>query len=47
MPGKFTFYSENIDDRFIVLDETEARHASQVLRFQVDDNIEVSNGLSH
>jgi 16S rRNA (uracil1498-N3)-methyltransferase len=47
MPGKFTFYSENIDDRFIVLDETEARHAIQVLRFQVDDNIEVSNGLGN
>lgn len=45
MPGKFTFYSENVDDGYIVLDEAEARHATQVLRFQVGDNIEVSNGL--
>lgn len=44
MPGKFTFYSESIDDRYLVLDETEARHAVQVLRFQVGNEIEVSNG---
>lgn len=45
MPGKFTFYSQNIDDQFIVLDEAEARHAVQVLRFQIGDQIEVSDGL--
>jgi len=45
MPGKFTFYSQNLDDNFIFLDETESRHAIQVLRFQVGDTIEVSDGL--
>lgn len=45
MPGKFTFYSRNINDSFIELDETETRHAVQVLRFQMGDQIEVADGL--
>ncbi len=39
------FFSTNIQGNEIVLDAEESRHLSQVLRLQIDDQIEVVNGL--
>ena len=44
MPGHFTFYSAVQEDSFLLLEETESKHLGQVLRYQVGDEIEVSNG---
>jgi len=44
MPGHFTFYSALQEDRVLWLDETESKHLGQVLRYQVGDEVEVSNG---
>ena len=44
MPGHFTFYSETIVDNFAVFSESESKHISQVLRYQVGDEIEFTDG---
>lgn len=44
MPGHFTFYSEIIVDNFAVFSESESKHISQVLRYQIGDDIEFTDG---
>jgi 16S rRNA (uracil1498-N3)-methyltransferase len=44
MPGHFTFYSHSQEGNTLILDETESKHLGQVLRYQIGDEIEVSNG---
>ena len=44
MPGHFTFYTHQQEGGILLLDETESKHLGQVLRYQVGDELEVSNG---
>lgn len=44
MPGHFTFYTELINKEFALFSESESKHISQVLRFQVGDDIEFTDG---
>ena len=41
------FYSTNIDDNTILLDEIESTHCLRVLRHKIGDSIEVTDGIGH
>jgi 16S rRNA (uracil1498-N3)-methyltransferase len=41
------FYSTNIDDNTILLDEIESTHCLRVLRHKTGDSIEVTDGIGH
>ena len=45
MPGHFTFYCNSIQEGIAFFDETEAKHALQVLRYGVGDKISFSDGV--
>ncbi|MFN5889410.1 MAG: RsmE family RNA methyltransferase [Bacteroidota bacterium] len=45
MPGHFTFYSNIISGDVALFDETEFKHAIQVLRYQLGDVISFSDGI--
>lgn len=47
MPGHFTFYCNSIQEGIAFFDETEAKHALQVLRYGVGDNISFSDGMGN
>ena len=47
MPGKFTFYSNQITDETAFFDENEHRHAIVTLRNKVGDKIEFTDGLGN
>jgi 16S rRNA (uracil1498-N3)-methyltransferase len=44
MPGHFTFYCNKIENGVAFFDEVEAKHAIQVLRYSVGDEIHFTNG---
>lgn len=44
MPGHFTFYTELINKEYALFPESESKHIGQVLRFQVGDEIEFTDG---
>jgi len=44
MPGHFTFYCNKIENSVAFFDEVEAKHAIQVLRYSVGDEIHFTNG---
>lgn len=44
MPGHFCFYTENISDTVAWFNEQETKHAIQVLRFNLGDSIEFTDG---
>lgn len=44
MPGHFTFYCNSIQGDLAFFDETEAKHALQVLRYGIGDEISFSDG---
>ena len=39
------FYSTNIDDNTILLDEIESTHCLRVLHHKIQDSIEVTDGI--
>lgn len=45
MPGHFTFYCNKIEGDVACFDETESKHALQVLRYGVGDEISFTNGM--
>ncbi len=45
MPGHFTFYSNKINVDIAYFDETEFKHAIQVLRYQQGDSIQFTDGV--
>lgn len=47
MPGHFTFYSNKIEGDIAWFSETEAKHAIQVLRYQVGDGVHFSDGIGN
>jgi len=44
MPGHFTFYCNKIENGVAFFDEVEAKHAIQVLRYSVGDEIHFTDG---
>jgi 16S rRNA (uracil1498-N3)-methyltransferase len=44
MPGHFTFYCNKIQENTAYFDETESKHAIQVLRYGVGDILEFTDG---
>lgn len=44
MPGKFTFFSNQLANNTLVFDENETRHAIGTLRYKEGDEIEVTDG---
>ncbi len=44
MPGKFTFFSNQLANKTLVFDENETRHAIGTLRYKEGDEIEVTDG---
>jgi 16S rRNA U1498 N3-methylase RsmE len=44
MPGHFTFYCNKIEGDVAFFDEVESKHAIQVLRYGVGDEIHFTNG---
>jgi 16S rRNA (uracil1498-N3)-methyltransferase len=47
MPGNFTFYCNSIQGEVAFFDETEAKHALQVLRYDVGDEISFTDGMGN
>lgn len=47
MPGHFTFYTESINNEIALFSESESKHISQVLRFQIGDEIEFTDGKGY
>ena len=47
MPGHFTFYCKSIQGEVAFFDETEAKHALQVLRYGLGDEISFSDGVGN
>lgn len=47
MPGHFTFYSEKIENGIAYFSEQETKHAILVLRFQLNDHVEFSDGFGN
>lgn len=45
MPGHFSFFTQNIQNNLAVFDENETRHAIQVLRHGLGDEISFTDGL--
>jgi len=45
MPGHFTFYSNKIQGSVAWFDETEFKHAIQVLRYQLGDEVSFTDGI--
>jgi 16S rRNA (uracil1498-N3)-methyltransferase len=41
------FYTKNIQGKFAILEEEEARHATQVLRRKIGDTMQLTDGLGH
>ncbi len=44
MPGHFTFFSEKVEGNIAYFSEQEAKHATLVLRYSINDSIEFSDG---
>lgn len=44
MPGHFTFYCNRIEGNLAYFDEVESKHAIQVLRYGLGDEIQFTNG---
>ena len=44
MPGHFTFYCNRMEGNVAYFDEVESKHAIQVLRYGLGDEIQFTNG---